>query len=103
MARPLRTEYEHAVYYVTSRGDRRGHIYEDDGDRNETDRRFLRPALHNRQPPRETTREGNEVIRHNHLFFLRWGAWLTGSGTCQTEANNLYPHHRMVTPNVTLQ
>jgi len=33
MARPLRIEFEGAVYHVTSRGNRREHIYEDDGDR----------------------------------------------------------------------
>ena len=33
MARPLRIEYAGALYHVTSRGDRRERIYEDDGDR----------------------------------------------------------------------
>ena len=33
MARPLRIEYEGAVYHVTSRGDRREEIYADDEDR----------------------------------------------------------------------
>ena len=33
MARPLRIEYSGAVYHVTSRGDRRKAIYEDDQDR----------------------------------------------------------------------
>jgi REP element-mobilizing transposase RayT len=33
MARPLRLEFEGALYHVTSRGDRRENIYEDDGDR----------------------------------------------------------------------
>ncbi len=33
MARPLRIEFEDAVYHVTSRGDRREPIYRDDGDR----------------------------------------------------------------------
>ena len=33
MARTLRIESERAVYHVTSRGDRREPIYEDDGDR----------------------------------------------------------------------
>ncbi|MGK2942182.1 MAG: transposase [Immundisolibacter sp.] len=37
MARPLRLEFPGAVYHVTSRGDRREAIYEDDTDR----RRFL--------------------------------------------------------------
>jgi len=34
MARPLRIEFEGALYHVTSRGDRREPIYEDDEDRN---------------------------------------------------------------------
>jgi len=38
MARPLRIEYEGALYHLTSRGDRREAIFEDDQDR----RRFLR-------------------------------------------------------------
>ncbi|MFT5259901.1 MAG: putative transposase [Saprospiraceae bacterium] len=33
MARPLRLEFEHATYHITSRGDRKEDIYEDDGDR----------------------------------------------------------------------
>ena len=33
MARPLRLEFPGALYHVTSRGDRREDIYEDDGDR----------------------------------------------------------------------
>lgn len=33
MARPLRIEFPGAVYHVTSRGDRREHIFEDDQDR----------------------------------------------------------------------
>lgn len=33
MSRPLRLEYQNALYHVTSRGDRRENIYEDDGDR----------------------------------------------------------------------
>jgi REP element-mobilizing transposase RayT len=33
MARPLRLEFAGALYHVTSRGDRREAIYEDDADR----------------------------------------------------------------------
>jgi hypothetical protein len=33
MARPLRIEFPSALYHVTSRGDRREPIYEDDEDR----------------------------------------------------------------------
>ncbi len=33
MARPIRIEFEGALYHVTSRGDRREDIYEDDIDR----------------------------------------------------------------------
>jgi REP element-mobilizing transposase RayT len=33
MARPIRIEFEGALYHVTSRGDRREAIYEDDVDR----------------------------------------------------------------------
>ncbi|NJM42879.1 MAG: addiction module toxin RelE, partial [Brachymonas sp.] len=33
MARPLRLEFAHALYHVTSRGDRREDIYLDDADR----------------------------------------------------------------------
>ena len=33
MARPLRIEFPGAVYHITSRGDRREAIFEDDGDR----------------------------------------------------------------------
>ena len=33
MARPLRIEFAGALYHVTSRGDRRERICEDDGDR----------------------------------------------------------------------
>ena len=33
MARPLRIEYAGALYYVTSRGDRRENIYHEDDDR----------------------------------------------------------------------
>jgi putative transposase len=33
MARPLRIEFEHALYHITSRGDRREDIYVDDVDR----------------------------------------------------------------------
>ena len=33
MARPLRLEFAGALYHVTSRGDRRDDIYEDDADR----------------------------------------------------------------------
>ncbi len=33
MARPLRLEYPYALYHITSRGDRRENIYEDDADR----------------------------------------------------------------------
>lgn len=34
MSRPLRLEYAGALYHITSRGDRREAIYEDDNDRN---------------------------------------------------------------------
>lgn len=34
MSRPFRLEFEDAVYHVTSRGDRREAIFEDDADRN---------------------------------------------------------------------
>jgi REP element-mobilizing transposase RayT len=34
MARPLRLEFDGAVYHVTSRGNARGDIFHDDGDRN---------------------------------------------------------------------
>ncbi len=33
MTRPVRIEFEGALYHVTSRGDRREAIYEDDADR----------------------------------------------------------------------
>ena len=33
MTRPVRIEFEDALYHVTSRGDRREAIYEDDSDR----------------------------------------------------------------------
>ncbi|EXJ13486.1 hypothetical protein D779_3651 [Imhoffiella purpurea] len=33
MARPLRIEFAGALYHITSRGDRREPIYEDDDDR----------------------------------------------------------------------
>ena len=33
MSRPIRIEFEGALYHVTSRGDRREAIYDDDGDR----------------------------------------------------------------------
>ncbi len=33
MARPLRLEYDGAIYHVTSRGDRREPIYDNDDDR----------------------------------------------------------------------
>ncbi len=33
MTRPLRLEFPNALYHVTSRGDRRENIYEDDEDR----------------------------------------------------------------------
>ncbi|MBS0299329.1 MAG: transposase [Proteobacteria bacterium] len=33
MTRPLRLEFPHALYHVTSRGDRREAIFEDDDDR----------------------------------------------------------------------
>jgi putative transposase len=33
MSRPLRIEFPHALYHVTSRGDRREDIYLDDADR----------------------------------------------------------------------
>ena len=33
MARPLRIEFSGALYHITSRGDRREEIYEDDTDR----------------------------------------------------------------------
>ncbi len=33
MSRPLRLEFEGALYHVTSRGDRREPIFEDDADR----------------------------------------------------------------------
>lgn len=42
MARPLRLEYPGAVYHVTSRGDARGDIFLDDGDRTA----FLRVLAH---------------------------------------------------------
>lgn len=32
MSRPLRLEFPNALYHVTSRGDRRENIYEDDDD-----------------------------------------------------------------------
>lgn len=35
MARPLRLEYAGAIYHVTSRGDRREPIYDDDEDRSQ--------------------------------------------------------------------
>lgn len=35
MTRPLRLEFEGALYHVTSRGDRREPIFEDDEDRRE--------------------------------------------------------------------
>lgn len=34
MSRPIRLEFEGALYHVSSRGDRREDIYESDGDRN---------------------------------------------------------------------
>lgn len=34
MARPLRLEFEGAIYHVTARGDRREPIFQDDSDRN---------------------------------------------------------------------
>jgi len=37
MARPLRIEFPDAVYHVTSRGDRREAVFDDDNDRH----RFL--------------------------------------------------------------
>ena len=33
MARPLRLEFPNALYHITSRGDRRENIYDDDTDR----------------------------------------------------------------------
>jgi len=33
MSRPLRLEFPDALYHITSRGDRREDIYEDDSDR----------------------------------------------------------------------
>lgn len=33
MTRPLRLEFPNALYHVTSRGDRRENIFEDDDDR----------------------------------------------------------------------
>ena len=33
MARPIRLEFEGALYHITSRGDRREDIYETDADR----------------------------------------------------------------------
>jgi len=33
MSRPIRIEFPHALYHVTSRGDRREDIFEDDEDR----------------------------------------------------------------------
>jgi len=33
MLRPIRIEFNHATYHVTSRGDRKEDIYEDDEDR----------------------------------------------------------------------
>ncbi len=33
MARPLRIEFPNALYHITSRGDRRENIYDDDRDR----------------------------------------------------------------------
>jgi putative transposase len=35
MTRPVRIEFEGALYHITSRGDRREAIYEDDADRNQ--------------------------------------------------------------------
>ena len=55
MARPIRIEFEGALYHVTSRGDRREAIYEDDGDRG----RFLELL--------------GEVVR-----LRRWAALLVG-------------------------
>ncbi len=34
MSRPLRIEFPDALYHITSRGDRREDIYDDDADRN---------------------------------------------------------------------
>ena len=71
MARPLRIEYEDAVYHVTSPGNRRERIYKDDGHRNEIDRRFPRPALHSRQPHRETTRGETIMTQTPELYNVR--------------------------------
>jgi hypothetical protein len=35
MSRPLRLEFPDAIYHITSRGDRREDIYEDDDDRSD--------------------------------------------------------------------
>ena len=42
MARPIRVEFEGAVYHVTARGNERRAIYRDDGDRE----RFLEAVGH---------------------------------------------------------
>ena len=42
MVRPLRLEFAHALYHVTSRGDRREDIYNDDADQ---DARLVMLAL----------------------------------------------------------
>ena len=64
MARPLRVDFDRALYHVTSRGNARENIFEEDGDRKRTDCsggaslrrqsergcRLSRPALRYGQP-----------------------------------------------------
>ncbi len=49
MARPLRIEYEGALYHVTSRGNAREVIFVDDKDRH-VYRRFVRERVHSSSP-----------------------------------------------------
>ncbi len=84
MARPLRIEYEGALYHLTSRGNRRERIFEDEAD----SRRFL--ELLEESLPRYAVLLHAFVLMGNHYHLLaqterpnlaRWMHWLVTSYT----------------------
>jgi REP element-mobilizing transposase RayT len=84
MARPLRIEFEEALYHITARGNRRGRIFAGDADRV----RFLEIVA--RSVPRFGVEMHAYVLLPNHFHLLartkranlsRWMHWVMVSYT----------------------
>jgi len=61
MSRPIRIEFPDALYHITSRGDRREDIFEDDDDR----RAFLQSKQRRGHPLAAPCKESEQISRDN--------------------------------------